>query len=155
MMLLLMNLPRFVEFMDKKLHIIETENIYVEAGQQKYAHLNVISAWDDGLIYQMVIRVDAGPVQRFVGYSSSADRNLREFGAASDHYAGLEDFLSQHIRRESMYGDFILRRLEESPDEIVWRYPEPNDETPSTLKELFALKDKENIWFSSNFQPTN
>lgn len=54
-----------------------------------------------------------------------------------------------------MYGDFILRRLEESPDEIVWRYPEPNDETPSTLKELFALKDKENIWFSSNFQPTN
>lgn len=111
MMLLLMNLPRFVEFMDKKLHIIETENIYVEAGQQKYAHLNVISAWDDGLIYQMVIRVDAGTVQRFVGYSSSADRNLREFGEASDDYAGLEDFLSQHIRRESMYGDFILRRL--------------------------------------------
>ncbi|ALP49544.1 hypothetical protein P9K31_10585 [Corynebacterium glutamicum] len=155
MMLLLMNLPRFVEFMDKKLHIIETENIYVEAGQQKYAHLNVISAWDDGLIYQMVIRVDAGTVQRFVGYSSSADRNLREFGEASDDYAGLEDFLSQHIRRESMYGDFILRRLEESPDEIVWRYPEPNDETPSTLKELFTFKDKENIWFSSNFQPTN
>ncbi|AMA00016.1 hypothetical protein [Corynebacterium glutamicum] len=153
MMSLLMNITRFVEVMNNNLHIIETETIYLEDGQQKYAQLNVISAWDDGLIYQMVIHVDAGSVQRFVGYASSADQKVREFGKTADGYTDLEDFLSQRIRRESMFGDFILKRLEESPDEIVWRYPEPDDDIPSSLEELFALKDKEHIWFHPDYQP--
>lgn len=152
-MSMLMNLPRFVEIMNKNLHIIETETIFFEDGKKKYAHLNVICAWDDGLVYQMVIHVDAGPVQRFVGYSSSADEKRREFGKTAEAYQGLEDYLSQAIRRESMYGDFILLKLEASPDEIVWRYPEPGEDTPRSVKELYTLKDKENIWFSSDYQP--
>ncbi len=148
-----MNLQRFSEFMDKNLQIIETETIYFEGDEQKYAHLNLASVWDDGFVYQIVIHVDAGPLQKFVGYASSADEKIRQFGESSAHYRGLEDCLSQAIRSESMYGDNILPKLEASPDEIVWRYPEPGEDTPRSLEELYELKDKKNIWFSSDFQP--
>ena len=149
-----MNLPRFAEIMNKNLHIIETETIYFENGEQKYAHLNVISAWDDGLVYQMVIHVDAGPVQRFVGYSDEADEKRRVWAQNEEAYDGLEDALSQAIRRDWMYGDFILLKLEESDEEIVWRYPRSGDHTPATLEELYALKDKENVWFRSDYDPS-